>query len=239
MDLDLNNVKTLNIFEESWKELLKDYWTNRLQNIYCSEGDVRLHLSHKLLQKLHFPAVAHNELPIPIEIGDFQWDLFLLGRPKRKMRKGECIVADIVVRYIDNIVPLIIAEMKYYPFQLNLIRIMEAVEGRLSQKTKENVKRALKKDISRLKRWEKYGPTRSNLGYFLKNIDKIVQIVKSFEQQNEVIYAYLCVINEIFPDLEQRLEKELEKYNPPNQFRLRVQYYPLRRWMEKQLKRLS
>lgn len=227
------------IFEECWKELVNNYLIDRLTNLYCSEGDIQLHFAHKLLEKLRFPTYVHIELPIPIDIEDFQWDFYFSGRPKRKRKKGTCIITDIVVKNVDDLIPLIIAETKYYPFQWNLIPIMEAVEGKVSQETKERAKINLQREISRIETWEKYGPTQSDLKYFLRNVDKIVQIIRSFEeQQNELVHAYFCVIDEIYPNLKRKLEDEIKKYNPPNQFKLLVEHYPIRRWMKDQLKKL-
>jgi len=176
---------------------------------------------------------------MPINIEDFQWDFYFSGRPRRKRKKGKCIVADIVVKNVDDLVPSIVAEIKYYPFQWNFVPIMEAVEGKVSQETKESVRINLQKEISRFKSWEKYGPTQSDLKYFLSNVDKIIQIIRRFEEQeNELVCAYLCVIDEIYPDLNQTLQNEIEKYNPPNQFKLQVEHYPIRRWMEEQLEKL-
>ena len=239
MHKEFSNAEIIRIFEDCWKELVNDYFINRPTNLYCSEGDVRLHFAHKLLEKLHFPTYVHVELPIPIDIEDFQLDFYISGRSKRKRKKGKCIVADVVVRNVDNVIPLVITEIKYYPFQWNLIPIMEAVEGKVSEETKERIKIDLQREISRFEPWEKYGPTQSDLKYFLGNVDKIIQVVRSFEEQeNELVHAYLCVIDEIYPNLKQRLENEIEKYNPPNQFKLLVEHYPIRRWMEEQLKKL-
>lgn len=234
----VNESVILDIFEKCWEDLLKDYPTNRLLNLYCSEGDVQLHLANKLLHEVPFPYSVHSELPIPVEIEDFRWDLFTFGRPKRKRKKGRCIVADIVLRNLDNVAPVIIAEMKYDPYQWNLVPIIEAIEGRPTYEIKD-VKDAVQSAIGRLETLQRKGPTRTELDYFLRNVSKTVQIAKDFrEKKNESLYIYLCVIDEIYPDLRQRLEMETQKYNPPNQFKLRVKYYPMKKWMMEQLERL-
>jgi hypothetical protein len=42
------------------------------------------------------------------------------------------------------------------------------------------------------------------------------------------VYAYLCIIDEIYPNLGQMLDKEIEKYNPPAEFNLLFQHYQVR-----------
>lgn len=69
-------MEIVSIFEKCWEELVKNYLVNRLTNLYCSEADIRLHFAHKLLEKLHFPTYVHVELPMPINIEDFQWDFY-------------------------------------------------------------------------------------------------------------------------------------------------------------------
>jgi undecaprenyl pyrophosphate phosphatase UppP len=99
----------------------------------------------------------------------------------------------------------------------NFFPILYAIAGKSTKEDRENVKIALEKQIKRLDVWENLGPSEAVLAYYLKNIDKIIQLIKNFkEKENESVYAYLCVIDEIYPNLGQMLEKEIEKYNSSN-----------------------
>jgi len=237
----LNEVVT--IFEKCWKELLEDYWSeNKLLNVYCSEGDIQLHLASKLLEKMPSSICVHVEFPISLEIEDFETEMFWLGKPKRKRKKGESIVADIVVRDPDITFPLIIAEVKYSPYPINLTTIIKATEGKLEEKSIEIIKKALRKEVTNLREREKYGPSQSDILWYLdegKKVEKIIQLIQDLKKKhNHDAYVYYCVIDEFYPDLKQKLEREVEKYNPPNTFRLRCRYYPVRKWMEEQVGKL-
>jgi len=236
----LNQVKIVDVFEKCWKELLKDYEKNRLFNVYCSEADIQLHLACKLLKKLHPPVCVYVEFPIPFEIDDFMFQRFSLGRTRRTMKKGKGIVTDIVVMGAEDLVPTIIVEIKYGPFIWNFFPILYAIAGKSKEEDRKNVKIDLQREIKRLHAWEKLGPSEAVLTYHLKNIDKIIQLIKNFKEKvNESVDAYLCVINEIYPNLGQMLEKEIEKYNPPTEFKLLFHHYPVRSWMEEQLKKFE
>jgi len=235
----MSDTEIVGVFEKCWEELVDEYGKNRLFNVYCSEADIQLHLASKLLKKLHLPICVYVEFPVPFEIDDFISQRFSLGRTMRPMKKGKGIVADIVVMSAEDLVPTIIAEIKYGPLAWNYFPILYAITGKSTKEDRENVKIALQKKIKSLDALEKLGPSARALTYYLKNVDKIIQLIKNFkEKENESVYAYLCVIDEVHPNLEQVLEKEIEKYNPPKEFRLLFQYYPVRRWMEEQLKKL-
>jgi len=235
-----SDVEIVNVFEKCWKALLKEYWSKRIFNVYCSEADIQLHLASKLLRKLRLPMCVNVEFPIQFDIDDFMVQRFSLGRTRRKMKKGEGIVADIVVMGADNLIPLIIAEIKYSPFIWNYFPIIYAVEGKPTKEERENVKSALPSEIKRLNAWEKLGPSEAVLTFYLKNIDKTIKLIKDFkEKENESVHAYLCVIDEIYPNLGQMLGKEIENYNPPAEFKLLFQHYSVKSWMEEQLKKLE
>jgi hypothetical protein len=182
---------------------------------------------------------VYVEFPMPFEIDDFMFQRLSLGRTRRTMKKGKGIVADIVVMGAEDLVPTIVAEIKYGPLIWNFFPILYAIAGKLTEEARENLKIALQREIKRLDVWEKLGPSEAVLTYYLKNIDKIIQLIKKFkEKENELVYAYLCVIDEIYPNLGQMLEKEIEKYNPPTEFKLLFQHFQVRGWMEEQLKKL-
>jgi len=227
------------IFEKCWKELLKEYETRRLFNVYCSEADIQLHFASKLLGSLRFPTCVYVEFPISFDVGDFMISRMNLGKPRRKRKKGEGIIADIVIMGGHEIIPSIFAEIKYGPLIWNYLPILQAVEGKLTKERKEDVKEALLKTIERLRSWEEYGPSQSVVYDHLKNVDKIIRLIKDFEEWgNGPVYAYYCVINEIYPKLGQLMEDELHKHNAPDEIRLRFHHNSVRSWLEDQLSKL-
>lgn len=239
MKKESGGVEIVNIFEECWKGLVKQYGAKRLLNVYCSEADIQLHLASDLLKRLQLPTCVYVEFPIPFEIEDFIFDRMNLGRPTRKMKKGEGMVADIVVMGVHELVPSIIAEIKYSPFIWNYLPILKAVEGKITKEQKEKVKNALQKEINRLTSWEKYGPSQRLLLDYLKNVDKTIQLIKDFKENYDVsVHTYLCVIDEIYPNFGQLLEKEVGKYSPPDEFKLRFHHNSVRSWLGEQLSKL-
>ena len=239
MQEEPSEVEVVNAFEECWKELLQEYGAKRLFNLYCSEADIQLHLASKLLEKMRFPLCVYVEFPIPFEIDDFIYDRNNLGRPRRKMKKGEGMVADIVVMGAKELVPSIIVELKYSPLIWNFLPIIEAAEGKATRKQRETVKLRLKGTISHMTSWEEYGPSQRLILSYSKNVNKIIQLIKDFrEKYNVSVYAYLCVIDEIYPGLGPLLEKEINKYNPPDRFRLRFHHHSVKEWLKDQLNKL-
>lgn len=226
----------LDVFKECWYDLLNEFQYNRLLNLYGSEGDVRFHLAHKLLCKIQFPYSVHCEFPIPVETEDFGHDVYLYGRPKRKMKqKGECIVADIVVRNLDDTNPLIIAEIKYNPHEWNIQPIIEAIE-RGTKEDRDFMKDALMDVILYLEARERNGPTKRELAYFLKNVDGMLKVVQNFKEREKTVYAYLCVIDELYPNLERILK---EKCTVFPEFELLVKCFPRKDWLREQLAKLT
>jgi hypothetical protein len=229
----------INIFEECWGKLLKNYVTKRLLNVYCSEADIQQHFASELLKKLHLPACVYVEFPILFDIDKFILDRMNLGKPIRKMKKGEGIIADIVVMDAHELVPSIIAEIKYSPLIWNYLPILKAVEGKDTKAHKEIVKKQVQIVISRLKTWEEYGPSQRMLLNYLGNVEKTIRLIKGFQENyNESVHAYLCVITEFYPNLGQLLEEEVRKHSPPDEFKLRFYYNPVRSWLEEQLSKL-
>jgi hypothetical protein len=173
-------------------------------------------------------------------IEDFMSQRWAFGKASGKMKKGEGMVADIVVTNSRKLIPFIIAEVKYGPFIRNYIRIQKAIDGKLGKKEQENVKSDLSTQLRNFDAWEKYGPSKFEINYYLKNTEKTIQLIKDFKQmENTQVRAYLCIIGEIYPDLDQVLKKEIEKFSPPSEFELLLQHYEVRNWIEEQLKHLE
>jgi hypothetical protein len=229
----------INIFEECWNSVLRDYGPKRLLNVYCSEADIQQHFASKLLEKMRLPTCVYVEFPIIFDIDKFILDRMNLGKPMRKMKKGEGIVADIVIMDAHELVPSIIAELKYLPLIWNYLPILKAVEEKATKAQKEKVKKQLQIVISRLKTWEAYGPSQSMLLNYSKSMEKIIQLVKGFEEKyNESVNAYFCVIDEFYPNLGQLLDEEVKKYVPPDEFKLRFHHNSVKSWLEEQLSKL-
>lgn len=239
MKEELSEVEVINTFEKCWKELSKEYGAKRLFNLYCSEADIQLHLASKLLEALEFPTCVYVEFPIPFEIEEFIIGRMNLGRPIRKMKKDEGMVADIVVMGAHELVPSIIAEIKYNPLIWNYLPILQAVEGKVEKEQREKVKKALQKEIDRLASWEEYGPSQRLILGYSKNVSKTIQLIRDFKEKYEVsIHAYLCIIDELYPDLGKSLGEEIKKYGPPEEFKLKFQHHSVRSWLEEQLSKL-
>ena len=132
--------------------------------------------------------------------------------------------------------------MKYGRHPINFARIIDATEGKLERRAIESVKKALQKEVSKLRELETNGPSQSDLSWYLDKGEKVRKIIRLIDvlkkRQNHVAYVCYCVIDEFYPDLKQRLQKEIGEYSPPSTFRLLCRYYPIRRWIEEQLKKL-
>ncbi|MBX5321839.1 MAG: hypothetical protein QHH12_07960 [Candidatus Bathyarchaeota archaeon] len=228
------------VFEECWKQFVKDYDAKRLLNVYCSEADTQLHFASLLLKKLQFPPTCvYVEFPIPFNVEDFIFDRLSLGRPIRKMKKGSGIIADIVVMGAHDIVPFIIAEIKYSPLIWNYLPIFQAIDGKLSVGRREKIRNELRSTINRLKKWEAYGPSINLILGYLKNMDKIIGLIREFKDISEVpVHYYLCIIEEIYPNLKKLLQEEIKKHNPPDELKLLFHFNPMRSWLEEQLNKM-
>lgn len=155
------------------------------------------------------------------------------------MKKGEGMVADIVVMGANELVPSIIVELKYSPLIWNFLPIIKAAEGKVTRKQREIVKLRLKGTISQVTSWEEYGPSQRLILSYSKNVSKTIQLIKDFrEKYNVSVYAYLCVIDEIYPSLGPLLEKQISKYNPPDRFRLRFHHHSVKEWLKDKLNKL-
>jgi hypothetical protein len=211
--------KVTKTFEECWEELVKEYSEKRWNPIWCSEADVQLHLARKLLNRLPEGCV-HIELPIPLDVEKFSWELFLSGRVSRR----ECIVPDIVVLNPENLRPILLAEIKFNPVYRSLYWL---VAPWLYEEIIREIVKFLGNDVEGVRNCQKKGPSEQELEYFLRNVDKLIQVIKDFKsKEGETVAGYLCVIDEIYPDIEDRIKKKIAEYNPPEHFKVLAKYYP-------------
>ncbi|MEM3640705.1 MAG: hypothetical protein QXH37_02120 [Candidatus Bathyarchaeia archaeon] len=200
------------IFERSWRELVDEYRQKRMLPFLCSEADVKMHLAHKLLGK--YPCEwVHRELPIPIDVKRFSEDLGRLGTIKR----GNCIVADICIIDHEKLLPLMIAEVKFSPWPIGFLPILGALEAKDDGRKKkyvEIVKKALKNNIDKLQLQQEFGPStemfeKAFLGRRRKGestqVEKLIKVLKNFERRRVIVSAYWCIIDEVYLNLEERL----------------------------------
>lgn len=225
MAKELNLGKVTKIFEKSWNELLDKYEKLRYSPIWCSEADLQLHLAHKLINKLGLDFV-HIELPIPSEVELFFDELLYFGRISEKKYKYR---SDIVVMNPYKQELYLIAELKFTPIYWSFYLLMRDLEAKQEKKIEPaaEIIKMLKSTVNRIKQWRKYGPSESKVkNVYLKNVDKLIKILSDFkDKEGKVVTGYFCVLDEIYPDIEERLKKEVEKYNPPDQFNLRVRHF--------------
>jgi len=239
---ELSKEKVVKIFEGSWEELIKEYGEARMVSTFCSEADVELYLAHKLLGNL--PAwTVHIEFPIPLEIERFSRELFVGGRVAMK----KCIKPDIVI--IDPLVPelYVIAELKFFPIYWGYMPLYLATKKELENDAIETLKDAIKRDINYFERVRQEEPTQQDIErrYFgadkqgRTNIEKLIGILNDFEKkEGEIVAGYLCVIDEIYPNIREILQKAIEKFSPPTQFKVLAEHFPIYKHLEKTLETL-
>jgi hypothetical protein len=226
------------VFEDCWERFTQEYRTKRLLNLYCSEADIRFHFASELLKGLNPPTCVYVEFPIPFETMDFLRERDTLGKARRKMRKGEGMIPDIVVMDCNGLVPYVMVELKYSPLIWNYYPVVQAAKGELKEERKETVRNLVIRTIDNLKLWEKRGPSQVEVVSYFKNFDKTLRLIQDFRELDESTYVYLCVIDEIFPNLGQLLEEEAKKQSFPHEFRVRFHHNSMRSWLEEQLRKI-
>lgn len=232
----LNLKKVVEVFEKSWEEVFDDYRKTRIMPSYCSEADLKLYLANKLIKRLPLHYV-HREFPIPFDLNLFIDDLYFVGKVKRTRKKGSCIVTDIAV--VDaNFTPYLFAEVKFKSVNWGFASLYEASEKKVSEEKIETSKSVLKKAIFNLEKREKYGPTKSDIQLFLSHVPELIKIIRAYEEKDMIVAGRQCIIQEFYPNLGEILESEIQKYNPPEQFKVLVKYFPIRKLGERILEKL-
>ena len=239
---ELNQKKVVEIFEENWKELIKEYGEARMVTTFCSEADIQLHLAHRLLNKLP-PESVHTEFPMPLEIERLSHELFAWGRVKmRKYVKPDIVIINPLVPHV-----YLVAEVKFTPLYWSYLPIYLALEKKLNKEGVEEVKKALERSISYLRKIRREEPTQQDIEkmYFgvdkrgRTNVEKLIGILNDFEKkEGEIVTSYLCVIDEIYPNIKEILQKGIKKYNPPSQFKILAEHFPVYKHLEKALEKL-
>jgi hypothetical protein len=243
MDKELSLEKAVVIFEKSWKELVGEYAEARTLSTFCSEADVELHLAHKLLNKLPHQTV-HTQFAVPFETERLGGELLGLGRVKMK----KCFTTDIAI--IDPIEarPYLFAELKFVPVHWGYPGLYLAHKKILPKETIDELKRALKRSIGYLQRMREVEPTQKDiekiyLGLDKQNrteVDKLIRIINDFEKrEQEIVTAYLCVIDEFYPNIKEILQKAIKKYNPPARMKILTAHFNVYDSLKKTLEELE
>jgi len=234
--------KVVNVFEESWKELTKEYSEARMVSTFCSEADVELHLAHKLLNKLP-PESVHIEFPIPYEVKRLYSELWGWGRVGAK----KCIKPDIAI--INPLEPkaFLFAELKFTPIYWSYLPLYLALKKKLGKESVEEVEKGLKRTINYLQRIRQEEPTQQDIEktYFgldkqgRTGVEKLIGILNDLEsREGETVAGYLCVIDEIYPNIGEILQKAIRKYNPPSRFKILAQHFKVYENLVEILKKL-
>ena len=221
-ELDLD--KVVKIFEESWRELSEGYSDARIVSSFCSEADVELILAHKLLDKLPAETV-HIEFPVPFDVERLSNELWYFGRVKMR----GCFKPDIAIIDPIELRPYLFVELKFTPIYWSYLPLYHGTRTPLSKEAREELKERLERTINYLRRVRKEEPTQQDIEktYFgidkqgRTNVEKLIGIINELEKKKkETVAGYLCVVDEIYPNIEKILQKAIKKYNPPSQFKI-------------------
>jgi len=248
----MDSAEVARIFEECWEEAMKIY--TRAPPIWCSEKDLQAYLYCKLSrklkevnQRLEEQFSVYVEMPISLDPEMF-FRRMSEGRPRRA-RKVEVYIADIAIigwekeTLYQNPYPslYLIAELKYQPTTLIPIDILtlaqeeELEDHKLTAYLLNNdgeLIAELERNTRTIREWRRSGPTKSDLDYYLgrgkskPQIRKMIDIMKAYKNEHEV-YGYLCILEDLYPDLDSALLEEIKQYDPPPQFRILFKYMPL------------
>ena len=232
------------IFEGCWNDILKEYV--RVPPVWCSEKDLQVRLVCELNKRLkevntdpEEQLLAYAELPVSLDPSEFE-EQMSVGRPRRT-RKSEVYTADVAIvgwHKPSDYSPYLylVAELKYYPTTLISVAMLALAQGEF----KGDVYRLLTfegeatmRAIEKIKEWQRIGPSVSDINYFLgrgkgrSQVEKMIDIVRRYVEFDHDIYAYLCVVDDLYADLESILLEEVKQYNPPQRFKVLFKYIPI------------
>jgi len=193
------------IFERTWSELCDEYPDKREKLGFFSEADLQLHLAKKLVDKLPSGWV-HIEVPLRLKrVAEFEFDLFLRGRPTKERAKGRRYEADIAIVDTDEMYPCLLAELKYNVIYSSLDFLgYLTVSKQLERDTVQAAKKWLRKLLRDLKDTE---IRTQDLEFLMSNVDKLSSALRGFRGLGKRVQGYLCVIDELYPNA--ALEEEL------------------------------
>jgi len=161
---------------------------------------------------------------------------------------SKCIKTDIaVIDPVDSYLYLI-AELKFTPIYWSYLPLYRA-RKKLSKEALDELKKGLKRSINYLQKIRRKEPTQQYMEktYFgpidkhgRTKVEKLIGILNDFERKKgEIVPVYLCVIDEIYPNVEEILQKAIKKYNPPSQFKILAIHFMIYEDLEKTLEILK
>ena len=235
------------IFESSWNNVVKSY--NKMPPTWCSEADLQAYLLCELNKSLKAESerqelIAYAELFIPYDPYQFMEQMAQDGRTTRtrneRTKKIEGYIADIVmVDWSEPLspYPLLLAELKFNPVPCPVEFFLLQEPEKIPLHVQET-RKALEESIIRAREVQRLGPSSREIDYHLgrssgreSEVERIIRILEGYTET----FAYLCVVNELYPNLGDILTDEIKKYNPPPQFKILFNYYPLVEELEKVL----
>lgn len=229
------------IFEDTLGEFIKEFGDGRIQSTYCSEADIRVHLVHRLLSKL--PACdVHAELPVPLDVERFHDQLW--GRGRVSARRG--IKADIAIIDSESFYPQVIVELKFMPLQWGFAPLLQVLHSR-DEEFRRTIKEALQRDLNFLKKTRLEKPKLKDIErrYFSPHkqgpttVEKMIQIANNFKmKEHREVKLYLCVFDELYPKIQEFLEEAVDRYRPPDGFKIIAEYTDVSQALEDTLKEL-
>lgn len=230
------------IFEDTLGEFIEGFSENRIASAFCSEADIRMHLTYKLLSKLPLTDV-HAELPIPLDVKQFVPELWVKGRVSSR----SCVKADIAIIDYENFCPQIITELKFTPLYWGFSALLTVPRSK-DEDNKSELRKALLRDLDFLQRRRSEKPSQKDVENiyfgFHRNgpttVEKMIQIVNKFriEEQKDV-RAYLVVFDEFYPNIEEILNEAIDHLNPPDTFKIIATYWNISEVLQDTLKELT
>lgn len=223
MNIDrLSEERVGELFQNCWDELIENYIKYRVYGFISSEKDLQFVLAHNLMNEMRKDDgySVHIEFPIPFNVEKYKAYMLLFGKIKRK--KKEHFIPDIVVIHYANLkYPIIIAEIKYVPEQINpLTEFGARLEDRTMLKEYDEAIR------SRQERYRIDVPYVDS--YVLRNIDRLISVLNKFKEKEMKVQGYLCIVDEFCPNIAEQTKKKMQKFNPPPNLKILATFFNLR-----------
>jgi len=192
------------LFEECWKTIVDRYRLRSEDFVFFSESDVHRALANLL--DIENVGSVHVEFPMPLEPDKFWVQIERFGRvtyAKGYYRTDVCILDKDVPRLISEVrwMPALVPPFQFLNEQTELFHI---AQGRL---------------VETRKRYEQLMP-RWYSSKLLRNFEKFLEILRRYPK----IDGYFCVLDELCPNIDEQLRKELERFHIPNNFCLCASY---------------
>lgn len=242
MDLSPLAREVARAFEESWSKVAGKPCRNGLLPAWCSEADVKALLARELAGRLTDSRV-YVELPIPIDTELFFTSLFT--RRALLVERGQ-VKPDIAVIGRDAPTLILMAKVKLRPVYWGYAALLPVVVAKaqelewVDEEFLESAKICLRRDIWRLEKWEETGPYSEELQYYLEGVGEFIKALKYLQvKEGTPIAGYLCVIDEVHPDIEEALRKRVKELDPPVHFKVLAKYHPAKQRLKELVKQLN